>query len=200
MGNFGKRLYYAKSQKLNLMAVTLIVRNTIEEYKNIFGSYEEGISHFEDACKIGTMDVISDMMQQKIMLGIGLYNIVSMYIPDSAWAVELGLGALAGKDFMKKIFKNSNYLPEQVSGSDHPKIIVKFKRCMMCAGVPNSKKQDLGKACYGGYFGVLLAAALQMMGEEVGWPYDFEGEEVKCFLDGSDHGEFHINLIPKEKE
>lgn len=199
MGNIGKRLYYARSQKLNLMAVTLIVRNTIEEYKDIFGSYEEGIKGFEEACRLGTMDVISDMMQQKILLGIGLYDITSEYVPDTAWAVELGLGALAGNDFIKKIFQSANYLPAEVSGEENPKVIVKFKKCMMCSGVPNSKKKELGKACYGGYFAVLLSAALQMMGEEVNWGYDFEGVEEKCFLHGDDHAEFHLRLIPKKE-
>ncbi|NHI93805.1 MAG: hypothetical protein EAX96_15060 [Candidatus Lokiarchaeota archaeon] len=199
IGKIGRKLYYAGSAKLNLMAVTLIVRNTMDEYKDILGSYEKGIKAFEDACKLGTMDVISDMMQQKIFFGVGLYNITSRYVPDSAWAIELGLGALAGNDFIKNVFSSANFLPAEVIAEEHPKIVVKFKKCMMCAGVPNSKKNELGNACYGGYFGVLLAAALQMMGEEVGWNYNFEGTEVKCFLDGDDHGEFHLQLTPAEE-
>ena len=199
LGHIGRRFYYQRSQKLNLMAVTLIVRNTIEEYKDVLGSYEAGIKQFEECCKTGTMDVISDMMQSKIMLGIGLYDITSQYVPDSAWAIELGLGALAGTDFMKNIFESANYLPAEVSGTGKPLILVKFKKCMMCAGVPNSKKQELGNSCYGGYFAALLSAALQMMGEEVNWGYDFSGSEVKCFLAGDDHAEFHLHLTPKEE-
>ncbi|MHA1784506.1 MAG: hypothetical protein ACTSVY_15920 [Candidatus Helarchaeota archaeon] len=201
MGSLGKRFYYRKSQKLNLLAVTLIVRNTIEEYKDIFnGSYEEGIKAFEEACRQGTLEVISDMMQQKIAFGVGLYDVASEHVPDTAWAIELGFYALAGKDFMNKIFDSATFIPGEETPNGNPQIIVRFKKCMMCSGVSNSKQKELGNACYGGYFAILLSAALSVMGEETKWGYHMDGIETKCFLKGDDHGEFLIRFIPDEEE
>ncbi len=200
IGNMGKRLFYAKSQKLNLMATTLMVRNTMEEYKDIKGSYEKGIDEFEKVCTIGTWEIISRMMEQKVAFGIGLYDIISTYLPDSAWAIPLGFYSLAGKDFMQHIYDDAVFVPAEESPDGNPRIVVTFKKCMMCAGVPDEKKEELKNVCYGGYFGVLLASATGVMSDEVGWGYDIEGSEVKCYLKGDDHPEFLLKFTPKKEE
>ena len=200
MGALGKRMFYSKAQKLNLMATTLMVRYTIEEYKDITGSYENGIKEFEKVCEIGTWEIISEMMEQKIAFGIGLYDIISLYLPDSAWAIPLGFYSLAGGDFMKHIFDDAVFIPAISSPDGNPRIIVRFKKCMMCAGISDEKREELKGVCYGGYFGVLLASATGVMSDEVEWGYDIQGSETKCYLKGDDHPEFILKFTPKPEK
>ena len=200
MGAIGKRLYYHMAQKINLMAATLIVRYTMEEYKDITGSYEKGIKEFEKVCEIGTWEIVSELMEQKIAFGVGLYDILSEHLPDSAWAIPLGFYSLAGSDFMKHVYEGEEYIPAEASPDGNPRIIVRFKKCMMCAGISDEKREELKNVCYGGYFGVLLASASGVMSEEINWGYTIEGSETKCYLKGDDHPEFLLKFIPKEEK
>lgn len=200
LGIIGKRFIYNTSQKINLYTCAIIVQETVEVFKDAYGSYEEGMEEFNNSLLLGVRDMVADMMDENIILGKGLGDIASRDPADTPIAIGIGFWALMGGKCQKMIEK-PKYLPAEETVDGIAKVVIGIKQCPFCCGADKTIKDKLkeGKH-YGDFFALMIGGIMQEMFDYVGTDIDIESKETKCFMDGDDKGELTLYLHPREPE
>ncbi|MHA1268155.1 MAG: hypothetical protein ACTSPY_00085 [Candidatus Helarchaeota archaeon] len=197
LGKLGKRLIFNMSQKINLYTCAIIVQETMRVFKDIYGDWEIGLEEFNEALTTGVREMVADMMDEKILFGKGLADIVSMTPSDSISAVEIGFWALMGSESRKLIGKPVWYSADQTE-DNIPKLVVEIKTCPFCCGMENIEG-ELKNIHFGDFFAAMIGGILQEMMDYVGNEFNIVNKETKCFMRGDDKGELTFYFYPREK-
>ena len=198
LAGLGKRLYFRREPKMNIMLLAVIVRSVINEFKEFYGDWEAAFSRLDAAVAEESKNIIAEMIDQPILFGVGLRTMLSRSLEDIPFLVKMTFWVMAGKN-SKKIFGEPLLIPAEESPEKVPKIIIPIKKCMMCAGLttvdPTEFKDDRN---YFDYVAAVLAGTMGHIEEYVGNEYKVVGKETKCFLRGDDQGELTVWFYPKE--
>ncbi|MBD3230376.1 MAG: hypothetical protein GF329_19510 [Candidatus Lokiarchaeota archaeon] len=198
LGAIGKRFIFKFSQKINLYTCALIVQETVEVFKDVYGSYEVGMEEFNNALLMGVRDMVADMMDENIMFGKGLGDIVSRDPLDTPNAIGIGFWALMGAK-SKKMIEKPIFIPAEETEEGIAKVVIGIKQCPFCCGADKSIKDKLKEGRhYGDFFALMIGGIIQEIMDYVGREYNIESKETKCFMDGDGKGELTLYFHPRE--
>ena len=200
IGKYGKRLFWWKTEKINLFLIVSIVQAVIEVYQEIKeGSLPEALESLAKGAEAGAGDIVTDLIENPIMFGIGMKFLLSKDIRDVALQIGWTLWALAGNDSGRLLGKPV-FIPAEEAEEGVPKIIVSILKCPMCATQGGIKPEDLGGYDYFHVITALAGSAVQHVEDYVGNEYTVICKETKCFLRGDDKGEITAFFYPKGSE
>lgn len=191
LANFGKRIYYWKSQKVNLLAVNIMIQEVLQNYIEINGGdVKKAFTIFEEHIHKGASDIISEMVLTPIVLGVSLSSMYSKTLEDIAFITALYVFALLGSDsaiiFDEPIF--------ETDGAGGGYLRIKMNHCMACAGESKITADDLGEKSYGKFIAEIFEASNETMTEYVEENYAITSSETKCLLRGDDYGEITVHF------
>ncbi|NHI94001.1 MAG: hypothetical protein EAX96_16045 [Candidatus Lokiarchaeota archaeon] len=199
LGDFGNKLFYRKSEKMNLFIVTSIVQSVIEEYRNIYeGDLPKALKELAKGSETGAGEIVSDLIENPIMFGISLKFLLSKHLPDVGLQIWWTLLSILGND-AKKIFGKPKFIPATEAEDGITKIVIALKQCMMCSTKLNIAPEDLGDQDYFHVITSIAEAAVQHMQDYVENDYKIKCKETKCFLRGDDQGELTLFFYPKDE-
>ncbi|MHA1383318.1 MAG: hypothetical protein ACTSR3_06135 [Candidatus Helarchaeota archaeon] len=189
----GKRIYYAKSEKLNFFIVNLMVKHIIKAYAEIFEDYEKALEEVENLVRTEAKNILVEIMERPIFMGKSMKMLLSKSLDDIAFMASTTFFGILGKDYTK-FFAEPEFSVYKGVGT----LSIRMNRCPICAGVHHVTQKDLGEKTLAGFLAVLFGEIIELTQEYVGNEYIVEAQETKCFMKGDPYGEIVIKLIPKE--
>ena len=196
MGDIGKRLFFNKSEKMNLLLTSAIVQSTIEEYTSIMGgSLPDALKLFGEGVKAQALDLVTEAIETPILFGLKLAFLLSKEPSDIAIQMGFTFWGLAGK-MSKEHFTKPKFISAEESEDNIAKVIIGVKKCPVCIGLTNVTEKDLQGEDYITVLSALSEAAIQDIQDYVGNKYKIVCKETKCFLRGDDQGEMTLYFHP----
>ncbi len=200
LGNIGNKVFFWKSDKINLLLIASIVQSVIEEYQEMNdGNLPNALEKLAEGAEMGAAEIVTDLIENPIMFGISLSFLLSRNLEDIALQIWWTLKSVSGKD-ASKIFGMPKFFPAEKEEDGIAKIKVPIKQCMMCANQTNLSAEDLGGQDYFHVITVLAGSAIQHVQDYVGNKYKIKSKETKCFIRGDDEGEITLYFIPINEE
>jgi len=190
LGAIGKRFLYNRSQKVNLYMNAIIVQSTIEEFKEIHGDYKTALENFNRVLETGVREIVSDLIDQEFMFGIGLKTLLSRTLSDCVFALKVGLWTLMGKKY-KIIYSEPVWISPCESDNHLGKIVIKIKACPFCYGFKNIKN-ELDDKNFGDFIAMMMRGILQETLDYIGKDVVITCRETKCFMNGDEYGELEL--------
>lgn len=194
VAGLGKRIYFWKLRKINLYSVNSMVRQLVRLYGDINnGNFAQGIRDFAAQIEDGSKDLISEMVDEPILLGMSMNSVLSKSVDDIAFTSALIFWSILGKDY-KEMWSD----PELVLEDDGSAVMkLRQKRCLFCAEESNITREMLGETMPGEILASMFKGILQVLQDYVGNEYDVTAKETKCFMRGDPYGEVTVWLKPK---
>ena len=190
----GKRLYFRKSEKVNVLGMGLMLRELLRNYQEFLGSLEDALAEFESEVQVQATEVITNLLYEPIMMGVSMSYTLSQDLKDGPFTTQAMIYGIIGKNYKKVFSYPQMILYEDGSGE----AIVRMKQCIMCASITDVTKEDLGTQNYGNCVATLFGTAINEGWKYLGLPYEVvEAKETMCFLRGDPYGEFTIKFVRK---
>ncbi|MFX1452182.1 MAG: hypothetical protein ACFFCM_15200 [Promethearchaeota archaeon] len=196
LADIGKRIYYHKTEKLNFYIVNLMVNHIIKAFAEILGDYEKALDEIENMVKVEAKNILVEIIEKPIFLGKSMKMIISKDINDIAFLASTTFFGLLGKNY-KTFFEEPEFSTDSKGVG---KLVLRMKKCPICAGVRHVTQEKLGKKTLGGFLAILSGEIVELIQEYVGNPYRIESKETKCFMKGDPYGEIVIMMYPKEEQ
>ncbi len=198
LAKLGQRIIFNTSQRVNLYTTALIVQETLKLFIEIFGDFETGVAEFNDALTTGVREMIAEMLDEPIMLGVGLKDVISRTPSDTISAVTVGFWALMGGE-SKKLIEKPVWIPAEEAEDNIAKLVIGIKTCPFCCNM-NNIESELKEIHYGDFFALMIGGIIQEIEDYVGNEFKIVAKETKCFMRGDDKGELTLYFYPKEKK
>ena len=195
LADIGKRIYYHKTEKLNFYIVNLMVNHIIKAYAEIFNDYGKALDEIENMVKAEARNILAEIIEKPIFLGKSMKMIISKDLNDIAFLASTTFFGLLGKNY-KKFFEEPEF---SIDSKGVGKLILRMKKCPICAGVRHVTQDQLGEKTLGGFLAILSGEIIELIQEYVENPYIVEAKETKCFMKGDPYGEIVIMIYPKEE-
>ncbi len=174
-----------------------MVNHIIKAYAEIFNNdYEKALNEIENMVRSEAKNMLGEIMEKPIFLGKSMKMIISKDINDIAFLASTTFFGLLGKDY-KNFFEEPEF---SIGSKGVGKLVLRMKKCPICAGVRHVNQEKLGNKTLGGFLAILSGEIVELIQEYVGNPYTIEAKETKCFMKGDPYGEIVINIYPKEQE
>ncbi|NVM53824.1 MAG: hypothetical protein HWN66_08995 [Candidatus Helarchaeota archaeon] len=191
----GKRIYYRKSEKVNVLGVNLMLRAVIRHYTELLGNLSDALQEFQAQVTVTADEVITSLIHEPLMMGISMSFALSRFIPDGPFTIQALIYGMIGKDYKKTFEKVILEWNEDKSG----KFIIRTKgpACILCSGVRDIKMEDLGESEYGNILSTLFGTIIRQAWSYLETPYELvEAKETKCLLRGDPYGEIIVSFKP----
>lgn len=193
----GKRIYYWKSEKVNVLGVNLMLRAVIRHYTEVIGNLPDALEEFQSQLTVTADEVITNLLHEPLMLGVSMSYALSTYIPDGPFTIQALIHGMIGSNY-KKTFE----YPILVQNEDYSgKYIIRTKgnSCILCSGARDMAKEELGDTGnYGNILATLFGTIIDQAWSYIKTPYEVtESKETKCLLRGDPYGEITISFKPK---
>ncbi|NVM31284.1 MAG: hypothetical protein HWN65_20770 [Candidatus Helarchaeota archaeon] len=192
----GKRIYYRKSEKVNVLGVNLMLRAVIRQYEEVTGNLDDALNEFLAQIQVTANEVITNLLHEPIMMGVSMSYTLSRDIRDGPFTIHALIYGMIGGNFKKTFHYPMIIYNEDGSG----KFIIRTKgiSCILCSSVTDIKKEDLGENNYGNILATLFGTIIQQAWSYIETPYTMvEAKETKCLLRGDPYGEIEIKFEPK---
>ena len=195
--SLGKRMYYRKSDKVNVLGVNLMLREVIRHYAEVMGgNLPEALNKFQEQVAVTADEVITNLIHEPIMAGVSMSYALSREIKDGPFTIQSLIYGMIGSDY-KKTFEPV-WLELNEDGSGRFVIRTKGKACILCSSVRDISGSDLGDANYGNILATLFGTIIREAWAYIESPYTFiEANETQCVLRGDPCGEITIYFKPK---
>ncbi|MHA1377589.1 MAG: hypothetical protein ACTSRG_04300 [Candidatus Helarchaeota archaeon] len=196
IADIGKRIYYAKSEKLNFLIVNLMVKHITRAYAEIFDSYEKALEEIEALVRSEARNILIEIIERPILLGRNMKMVLSKSLDDIAFLASTVFFGILGKDF-SKFFAEPEFSIYRGVGT----LTIRMNRCPVCAGIHDIKQEELGGKegkTLAGFLAILFEEIIELEQEYVGNEYFVEAKETKCFMKGDPYGEIQVKLYPKD--
>ncbi|MHA1265413.1 MAG: hypothetical protein ACTSRS_09285 [Candidatus Helarchaeota archaeon] len=193
----GKRIYYRKSEKVNVMGVNLMLREVLRQYTDIIGGkLEEALKIFQEQVAVTADEVITRLIHEPLMLGVSMSFALSRHIQDGPFTIQALIYGMIGKDFNKTFEYPQIVLNEDQSG--YFIVRTKGKACLLCSGARDIPREELGASDYGNILATLFGTIIRQAWSYLESPYELiEAKETKCVLRGDPCGEITIYFKSK---
>ncbi|HUY01350.1 MAG TPA: hypothetical protein VMV49_17445 [Candidatus Deferrimicrobium sp.] len=192
----GKKIYYRKTEKVNVLGVNLMLRAVIRQYEELIGNLQDALNEFQSQVMITADEVITNLIHEPLMMGVSMSYALSRDIKDGPFTIQALIYGMIGKDY-KKTFE----YPELVLNEDQTgKFVIRTKgaSCILCSGVKDIQAKDLGNSNYGNILATLFGTIIRQSWNYLETPYELvEAKETKCLLRGDPYGEITISFKPK---
>ncbi len=191
----GKRIYYRKSEKVNVLGVNLMLREVIRQYERITGgeNMSSALKTFQDQVAITAHEVITNLIHEPIMAGIAMSYALSRDIKDGPFTIQALIYGMIGKNF-KKTFQYPE-LKLNPDGTGQFIIRTKGPSCILCSGARDINPDDLGESDYGNILATLFGTIIDEAWKYLESPYNMlSAKETKCILRGDPYGEITVNF------
>jgi hypothetical protein len=193
----GKRIYYRKSEKSNVLGVNLMLRAVIRQYEAITGDLDSALKTFLDQVRVTADEVITNLIYEPIMLGISMGYALSREIDDGPFTIQALVQGMIGKAY-PKVFEYPQ-LDLNPDGSGQFRIRSKGASCIICSGVDDISEEQLKTESYGNILATLFGTIIRQAWNYLESPYEIvEAKETKCLLRGDSCSEITISFKPKE--
>lgn len=187
----GKRIYYRKAEKVNVLGVNLNLRAVLRQYTEVLGSLPAALKEFQDQVAITADEVITQLIHEPLMFGVSMSFALSRYIKDNPFTIQAMIQGMIGKDF-KKTFE---YPLLEINEDKSGKFMIRTKglSCILCSGVKDITAKELEEGSYGNILATLFGTIIRQAWNYVEAPYEvIEAKETKCLLRGDPYGEITI--------
>lgn len=189
--NLGKRLYFRQSGKLNILGLSLMLRELLREYETITGNLPSALGEFTKEVEIQSHEVISKMLFEPVMFGTSLEFALSRDLTDTPYSAQALIYGMIGKNY-DKFFE---YPIMKLSPEGDGEIIIGMKQCIICGAVTDISQEDLKDKNYGDIVSTLFGTVFKEVWEYMELPYTvIDARETKCFLRGDSCGEITIRF------
>ncbi len=193
----GKRFYYRKSEKSNVLGVNLMLRAVIRQYETITGDLDSALKTFLDQIRVTADEVITNLIYEPIMLGISMSYALSREIDDGPFTIQALVQGMIGKDYTKVFEYPQLDLNPDGSGQFH--IRSKGASCIICSGVDDISEEQLKTESYGNILATLFGTIIRQAWNYLESPYEIiDAKETQCLLRGDSCCEITLSFKPKE--
>ncbi|MHA1649786.1 MAG: hypothetical protein ACTSYB_06310 [Candidatus Helarchaeota archaeon] len=192
----GKRIYYRKTEKVNVLGVSLMIRAVLRQYQEVLGSLDKAMKIFQSQVAITADEVITNLIYEPLMLGVSMSFALSRAIQDGPFTIHALIWGMIGKAYNKTFEYPLLELNEDGTG----KFIIrtKGKSCILCSGVHDVTIEDLGDNDYGDILATLFGTIIREAWKYLESPYELlESKETKCILRGDPCCEITISFKSK---
>ncbi|MHA1379660.1 MAG: hypothetical protein ACTSRG_14910 [Candidatus Helarchaeota archaeon] len=171
-----------------------MIRNLIRRYAKLNnGDFEKAVQLFCEQIEHESEELITEMINEPIILGVSLKSIVSKSIEDLAFFSALMFWAILGKDY-KKMWTD----PELIKDEDGTyRLVMTQKSCVICAEERELKQEDFKGANFGDILSSIFKGIAQALQDYIGNDFDVTARETKCFMRGDAYGEITLWLKPR---
>ncbi|MHA1426873.1 MAG: hypothetical protein ACTSQI_12875 [Candidatus Helarchaeota archaeon] len=154
----GKRIYFRKAEKANVLGVNLMLRAIIHQYELILGDLETALKTFLEQVTIAADEVITNLIHEPIMLGVSMSYALSREIEDGPFTIQALVQGMIGNDY-KKVFEYPE-LELNPDGSGSFIIRSKGASCILCSGIDDISGEQLSEENYGNILATLFGTIL----------------------------------------
>lgn len=195
----GKRIYYRKSEKVNVLGVNLMLRAVIRQYEELMGDLDSALKEFLGQVEVIADEVIRNLLHESIMMGVSMSYTLSRDVRDGPFTIQALVYGMIGSDF-KKTFE----YPKMVLNEDGSGMFIirsKEKSCILCSGIRDIKPENLGETNYGNILATLFGTITRQAWNYISSPYEItDAEETKCLLRGDPYSEITIKFQPRSEK
>ncbi len=191
----GKRIYYRKSEKVNVLGVNFMLREVIRHYTDIIGNLPDALKEFQAQVSVTADEVITNLIHEPLMLGVSMSFALSRHIPDGPLTIQSLIYGMIGSDY-KKTFEDVKL---EWNGDKSGKFLIRLKppACILCSGARDILPEELGDRDYGNILATLFGTIIRQAWSYLETPYELTAaKETKCLLRGDPYGEITISFIP----
>lgn len=171
------------SPKMNAFFVNLMLREGLRKYEEYYG-VEKGLEILDEIAEKAAEPVVFELLDRIKMF-------FSKSVKDQKILIEAAFDILFGGEETRIM-----YIPPDEEGVH--RIVIRFYRCIFCAGVDDITPESLGEQSY--IIPVISGARMiaQMIQDQVGNEFDVRAKETACFLRGDPYGEITVYYFPRK--
>ncbi|MHA1130392.1 MAG: hypothetical protein ACTSQQ_06240 [Candidatus Helarchaeota archaeon] len=195
LASIGKRLMWWRAEKMDLYVLTLMARETVRKYREIYnGDLQRAVDTLKEQFASSAKTYLSNFMDQ-------MKFIVSKDIKDLEYMSGISLYSILGKNY-RKWFSTAKYMPKDAPFNDDgvDKFINISPKCLLCSALPLEEMEDYKNVNYGEVISYALGSLIELILEYVGYKFNIQVREKRCFLRGDPYSEIEMLLHPREED